>query len=132
MCTLESGGLHGGLLLSRDGWDNPRNKGLKIQTPFYRAVKSTTQHLLRTIEGGRVLRSFLQTFNRREITHLDFLGSGDNLDDGQITYLGPYPQYSWDFPEEIPERPRKRSQSFSGIPLQSTAGIPPNPIIQGP
>ena len=25
----------------------------------------------------------------------------------------PYPQYGWDFPEEIPERPRKCSESFS-------------------
>ena len=29
--------------------------------------------------------------------------------------FGPYPQYGWDFPEEIPERPRKRSQSVSGV-----------------
>ena len=31
--------------------------------------------------------------------------------------IGPHPQYGWDFPEgipgKIPERPRKRSQSFS-------------------
>ena len=37
---------------------------------------------------------------------------------------GPYPQYGWDFPEEIPERPRNALRAFPGIPLESTAGIP--------
>ena len=48
---------------------------------------------------------------------------------------GPYPQYGWDFPEEIPEKFRKDPgnalRAFPGIPLESTAGIPPNPISQG-
>ena len=42
--------------------------------------------------------------------------------------LGPYPQYGWDFPEEIPENIRKDPgnalRAFPGIPLKSTAGIP--------
>ena len=41
---------------------------------------------------------------------------------------GPYPQYGWDFPEEIPEKFRKDPgnalRAFPGIPLESTAGIP--------
>ena len=47
----------------------------------------------------------------------------------------PYPQYRRDFPEEIPEKFRKDPGSalraFPGIPLESTAGIPTSPIIQG-
>ena len=42
--------------------------------------------------------------------------------------FGPYPQYGWDFPEEIPEKFRKDPENalrvFPGIPLESTAGIP--------
>ena len=41
---------------------------------------------------------------------------------------GPYPQYGWDFPEEIPEEFRKDPgnalRAFAGIPVKSTAGIP--------
>ena len=41
---------------------------------------------------------------------------------------GPYPQYGWDFPEEIPEKfwkdPGNALRAFPGIPLESTAGIP--------
>ena len=48
---------------------------------------------------------------------------------------GPHPQYGWDFPEEIPEKFRKDPgnalRAFPGIPLESTAGDAPNPIIQG-
>ena len=49
--------------------------------------------------------------------------------------IRPHPQYGWDFPEEIPEEFRKDTgnalRAFPGIPVESTAGIPPNPIIQG-
>ena len=45
--------------------------------------------------------------------------------------VGPYPQYGWNFPEEIPERPRKRSQSFSWNSPQKYGWDPPSPIIQG-
>ena len=42
---------------------------------------------------------------------------------------GPHRQYGWDFPERIPEKFRKDSgnalREFPGIPLESTAGIPP-------
>ena len=42
--------------------------------------------------------------------------------------IGPYSQYGWDFPEEIPEEFRKISgnalRAFPGIPLESTAGMP--------
>ena len=42
--------------------------------------------------------------------------------------LGPYPQYGWDFPEEIPEKFRKDPgnalRAFPGIPVESTAGMP--------
>ena len=42
--------------------------------------------------------------------------------------VGPYPQYGWDFPEEIPEEFRKDPgnalRAFPGIPLTSTAGMP--------
>ena len=48
---------------------------------------------------------------------------------------GPYPQYGWDFPEEIPEkipeRPRKRSQSVSWNSRREYGWDAPNPIIQG-
>ena len=44
---------------------------------------------------------------------------------------GPYPQYGWDFPEEIPERARKRSQSVSWNSPREYGWDPPNPIIQG-
>ena len=48
---------------------------------------------------------------------------------------GPYPQYGWDFteeiPEEIPERPRKRSQSVSWNFPREYGWDAPNPIIQG-
>ena len=41
---------------------------------------------------------------------------------------GPYPQYGWDFPEEIPEKFRKDPgnalRAFAGISLESTAGMP--------
>ena len=39
-----------------------------------------------------------------------------------------YPQYDWDFPEEIPEKFRKDPgnalRAFPGISLESTAGMP--------
>ena len=42
--------------------------------------------------------------------------------------VGPYPQYGWDFPEEIPEEIRKDPgnalRAFPGIPVESTAGMP--------
>ena len=42
--------------------------------------------------------------------------------------IGLYPQYVWDFPEEIPENfqkdPGNALRAFPGIPLESTAGIP--------
>ena len=48
---------------------------------------------------------------------------------------GPHPQYDWDFPEEIleeiPERPRKRSQSFSWNFPREYGWDAPSPIIQG-
>ena len=44
---------------------------------------------------------------------------------------GPYPQYGWDFPEEIPERPRKRSQSLSWNFSREYRWDAPNPIIHG-
>ena len=41
---------------------------------------------------------------------------------------GRYPQYGWDFPEEIPEKFRKDPgnalRAFPGIPFESTAGMP--------
>ena len=41
---------------------------------------------------------------------------------------GPYPQYGWDFPEEIPEKFRKDPgnalRAFPGMSLESTAGMP--------
>ena len=41
---------------------------------------------------------------------------------------GPYPQYGWHFPEEIPEKFRKDPgnalRAFPGIPVESTAGMP--------
>ena len=41
---------------------------------------------------------------------------------------GSYPQYGWDFPEEIPEKFRKDPgnalRAFPGISLESTAGMP--------
>ena len=41
---------------------------------------------------------------------------------------GPYPQYGWDFPEEIPEKFRKDPgnalRAFPGSSLESTAGMP--------
>ena len=49
----------------------------------------------------------------------------------QRPYYGPYPQYGWDFPEEIPERPRKRSQGFSRNSLREHGWDPPKPIFQG-
>ena len=45
--------------------------------------------------------------------------------------LGPYPQYGWDFLEEIPEKFRKRSQSVCWNSPQQYGWDPPNPIIQG-
>ena len=45
-----------------------------------------------------------------------------------VTNSGPYPQYGWHFPGEIPEKFRKDSgnalRAFPGIPVESTAGIP--------
>ena len=45
-----------------------------------------------------------------------------------LTLGGPYPQYGWDFPEEIPEKIRKDPgnalRAFPGISLESTAGMP--------
>ena len=47
---------------------------------------------------------------------------------GDNSHYGPYPQYGWDFPEEIPEKFRKDPgnalRAFPGIPVESTAGIP--------
>ena len=44
-----------------------------------------------------------------------------------FTPFGPYPQYGWDFPEEIPEKFRKDPgnalRAFPGISLESTAGM---------
>ena len=37
----------------------------------------------------------------------------------------PHPQYSWDFPEELPEKFRKDPENaFRDFPLEGTAGIP--------
>ena len=48
---------------------------------------------------------------------------------------GPYPQYGWDFPEEIPEKIRKDPgnalRAFPGIPVEEYGWDPPSPIIQG-
>ena len=45
--------------------------------------------------------------------------------------VGHTPQYGWDFPEEIPENFRKDPgnalRAFPGVPLESTAGMPPKP-----
>ena len=45
-----------------------------------------------------------------------------------VSKSGPYPQYGWDFPEEIPEKFRKDPgnalRAFPGISLESTAGMP--------
>ena len=42
--------------------------------------------------------------------------------------VGPYPQYGWNFPEEIPERPPGNAlRAFPEISLESTAGMPPKP-----
>ena len=45
--------------------------------------------------------------------------------------VGPYPQYGWDFPEEIPEKFRKDPgnalRAFPGILVESTAGMPQTP-----
>ena len=45
-----------------------------------------------------------------------------------LEFFGPYPQYGWHFPEEIPEKFRKDPgnalRAFPGIPLESTAGMP--------
>ena len=42
--------------------------------------------------------------------------------------FGPYPQYGWDFPAEIPENFRKDPgnalRAFPGISLEITAGMP--------
>ena len=46
----------------------------------------------------------------------------------KTAHYAPQLQYSWDFPEEIPEKflkdPRNALRAFLGIPLKSTAGIP--------
>ena len=39
--------------------------------------------------------------------------------------MGHNPQYGWDFPDEILERPRKRSQTVSWIPLGREYGWDP-------
>ena len=43
-------------------------------------------------------------------------------------FSGPYPQYGWEFPEEIPQKFRKDPgnalRAFPGILLDSTAGMP--------
>ena len=45
-----------------------------------------------------------------------------------VFFLWAYPQYGWDFPEEIPEKLRKDPgnalSAFPGISLESTAGMP--------
>ena len=41
---------------------------------------------------------------------------------GPLPIIGPYSQYGWDSPEEIPEKFQK--DPGPGIPLESTAGIP--------
>ena len=43
----------------------------------------------------------------------------------------PYPQFGWDFPEEIPERPRKHSRSVSWNFPRKYGWDAPSPIIQG-
>ena len=53
------------------------------------------------------------------------------LKPSQGSFYGPYPQYGWDFPEEIPERPRKRSQSVSWNFPREYGWDAPSPIIQG-
>ena len=42
----------------------------------------------------------------------------------------PRPQYGWDFPEEVPERHRKRFRSFSWNSLREYGWDAPNPIIR--
>ena len=48
---------------------------------------------------------------------------------------GPYPQYGWDFPEEIPEKFRKDPgnalRAFPGIPHREYGWDPQSPIIEG-
>ena len=55
-------------------------------------------------------------------------GSGSSGLREENSPIGLYPQYGWDFPEEIPEKFRKDPgnalRAFPGIPLKSTAGIP--------
>ena len=52
-----------------------------------------------------------------------------------LSPYGPYPQYGWDFPEEIPEKFRKTpetlSERFSWNFPREYGWDAPNPIIQG-
>ena len=45
-----------------------------------------------------------------------------------MIFVGPHPQYGWDFPEEIPEKfrqdPGNALRAFPEISLESTAGMP--------
>ena len=51
-----------------------------------------------------------------------------SLSCGTAQVSGSYPQYGWDFPEEIPEKFRKEPgnalRAFPGISLESTTGMP--------
>ena len=84
---------------------------------------------------------FLRPFPRNEAHPLvcggpkwGVLGGGQKLYVEKVYVLflcsifGPYPQYGWDFQEEIPERlridPGNALRAFPGIPVESTAGMP--------
>ena len=106
-------------------WKKPEStfSGPSIKRAFLRTLLRNLS-LLKALTGTfknpskkhLLLENLLRTLLRRVLWH---------------DLLGPYPQYGWDFPEEIPEfylseRPRKRSQSvfFRNFPSRVRLGSP--------
>ena len=96
-----------------------RNPSRNVWTPFRAATPPPAQPLLIV---GTVLRTARTGGDWQGLMFCPLSPS---------PFLGHTPQYGWDFPEEIPERPRKRSQSVSWNSPREYGWDAPNAIIQG-
>ena len=114
---------------------NPRKKlsreGMNFWTPtpsrgrplFHPAISGPKKLILNCLRKPLTSTLLTSTFDFRSG---GFPFRGFELERSLVA--GPYPQYGWHFPEEIPEQfrkdPRNALRAFPGISVESTAGMP--------
>ena len=121
-----SAGIHKIILLQIQGFKfgdlegSITYHGVRQEVPSPKFWRLETDHLAEPLFGGPRIWA---TWGRFVIFPVLCLLAYENA-----AVNRPYPQYGWDFPEELPEKFRKDPgnalRAFPGIPLDSTAGIP--------